>query len=57
MTRTLHGEIKMPEGSHGKLFIIKASFMKHPDDQPVFGNSPTFSMPLTTGDLAASVKK
>jgi hypothetical protein len=57
MTRTLHSEIKMPEGSHGKLFIIKASFMKRPDDQPVFGNSPTFSMPLTTGDLAASVKK
>jgi hypothetical protein len=57
MTRTLHNEILMPEGSRGKIFIIKASFMKHPDDEPHFGNSPTFAMPLTTEDLAASVRK
>jgi hypothetical protein len=57
MTRNLHNEILMPPGSHGKQFIIKASFMKHPDDVPHFGNSPTFSMPLTTDDLAASKGK
>jgi multidrug efflux pump subunit AcrB len=32
----------MPDGSHGKQFIVKASFLKHGDDEP------TFSMPLTT---------
>ncbi|MDR0667896.1 MAG: hypothetical protein LBF90_04685 [Prevotellaceae bacterium] len=49
----LHTDIRMPAGSHGKQFIVKASFLKHVDDAPVFGNEPTFSMPLTTEDLAA----
>jgi hypothetical protein len=52
-TTRLHNDIRMPEGSHGKQFIIKASFLKHVDDEPRFGNEPTFSMPLTTEDLAA----
>ena len=52
-TSRLYNEIQMPEGSRGKLFIIKASFLKHVDDIPVFGPQPTFSMPLTTEDLAA----
>jgi hypothetical protein len=47
----------MPPGSHGKQFVIRAAFLKHPDDVPYFGNSPTFSMPLTTGDLAAGKGK
>jgi hypothetical protein len=52
ITTRLHNDIQMPEGSRGKLFIIKASFLKHLDDHPRFGNAPTFSMPLTTNDLA-----
>jgi hypothetical protein len=52
-TTRLHNDIRMPANSRGKLFIIKASFLKHIDDEPRFGNEPTFSMPLTTEDLAA----
>jgi hypothetical protein len=52
-TTRLHNDIRMPEGSHGKQFIIKASFLKHVNDAPRFGNEPTFSMPLTTQDLAS----
>jgi hypothetical protein len=52
LTTRLHNDIRMPDGSRGKLFIIKASFLKHVDDTPRFGNAPTFSMPLTTNDLA-----
>ena len=48
----LHNDIKMPENSHGKQFIIRAAFLRHVDDAPRFGNEPTFSMPLTTLDLA-----
>jgi hypothetical protein len=48
----LHNNIRMPEGSHGKIFIAKAAFLRHPDDEPHFGNEPTFSMPWTTEDLA-----
>jgi hypothetical protein len=55
ITTRLHNDIRMPEGSHGKQFIIKAAFLRHVDDAPRFGNSPTFSMPLTTEDLAASL--
>jgi hypothetical protein len=55
LTTRLHNDIRMPEGSHGKQFIIKASFLKHIDDEPRFGNEPTFSMPLTTEDLAAAL--
>ena len=47
----------MPDGSHGKQFIIKASFLKHVNDEPRFGNEPTFSMPLTTEDLAAALDR
>ncbi|MDR0422059.1 MAG: hypothetical protein LBH72_03495 [Proteiniphilum sp.] len=54
-TPRLHTDIEMPAGSHGKQFIIKAAFLRHIDDAPRFGNEPTFSMPLTTEDLAALI--
>jgi hypothetical protein len=57
MTTRLHNDIRMPEGSHGKQFIIKASFLKHVNDEPRFGSEPTFSMPLTTEDLAAALDR
>jgi hypothetical protein len=50
-TSRLHNDIRMPEGSHGKQFVIKAAFLKHPDDEPVFGPQPTFTMPYSTEDL------
>jgi hypothetical protein len=53
ITTRLHNDVRMPEGSHGGQFIIKAAFLRHVDDEPRFGNEPTFSMPLTTEDLAA----
>jgi hypothetical protein len=56
-TTRLHNDIHMPEGSHGKQFIIKASFLKHLDDAPRFGSDATFSMPLTTKDLAAGIHR
>jgi hypothetical protein len=57
MTTRLHNDLRMPAGSHGKQFIIKASFLKHVNDEPRFGNEPTFSMPLTTEDLAATLDR
>jgi hypothetical protein len=57
MTTRLHNDVRMPAGSHGKQFIIKASFLKHINDEPRFGNEPTFSMPLTTEDLAATLDR
>jgi hypothetical protein len=57
MTTSLHTDIQMPEGSHGKQFLIKASFLRHIDDQPRFGPQPTFSMPLTTEDLIATLDR
>jgi hypothetical protein len=51
-TQRLHNDIDMPKGSHGKQFMIKASFLRHVNDSPRFGNEPTFSMPLTTEELA-----
>lgn len=50
-TTRLYNNIRMPDDSHGKQFIIKASFLKHVDDTPVFGTEQTFSIPLTTEDL------
>jgi hypothetical protein len=51
MTTRLHNTLEMPAGSHGQLFIIKASFLRHVDDVPRFGSEETFSLPLTTEDL------
>ena len=53
MTTRLHTDIQMPANSRGKLFIAKAAFLKHVDDEPKFGPEPTFSMPLTTEDLTS----
>jgi hypothetical protein len=56
-TTRLHNDIRMPEGSHGKLFIIKAAFLRHISDEPKFGPEPTFSMPLTTEDLTVAADR
>jgi hypothetical protein len=57
VTSRLHNDIRMPNGSHGKQFIIKASFLKHVDDEPRFGNEPTFSMPLSTVSITKNLKR
>jgi hypothetical protein len=57
ITTRLHKNIRMPEDSHGKLFVIKASFLQHVDDEPSFGNEPTFSMPITTEDLIVAIDR
>ncbi|MDR3351320.1 MAG: hypothetical protein LBN98_06765 [Prevotellaceae bacterium] len=51
LTTRLHNTIRMPEGSHGKQFIIKAAFLKHMDDDLLFGAEQTLSMPLTSEDF------
>jgi hypothetical protein len=50
LTTRLHNNITLHD-VRGKQFLIKASFLKHIDDEPIFGNEVTFSMPLTTIDL------
>jgi hypothetical protein len=57
LTSKLHTDIKMPAGSHGKQFAIKAAFLRHVNDEPHFGPAPTFSMPLSTEDLIALVDR
>ncbi|MDR2041479.1 MAG: hypothetical protein LBP98_04090 [Tannerella sp.] len=54
LTTHLHNDIRMPDGSHGQQFVIKAAFLRHVDDEPVFGPQPTFTMPYSTEDLAAN---
>jgi hypothetical protein len=46
----------MPPGSHGKQLAIKTAFLRHVDDTPNFGDSPTFSMSLTTDAHIAARK-
>ncbi|MDR3350638.1 MAG: hypothetical protein LBN98_03175 [Prevotellaceae bacterium] len=55
LTTCLHNTLQLPKGSHGKQFIIKASFIKHLNDDPLFGAEQTFSMPLTTEDIVTSL--
>jgi hypothetical protein len=54
---SLAAQVSMPDGSHGRQFIIKASLPKHIDDKPRFCPQPAFTMPYTAEDLAASVGK
>jgi hypothetical protein len=56
-TSHMHNDIRMPDGSHGNQFLIKAAFLKHVDDEPRFGAEPTFSMPLTTEDLIHAIDR
>jgi hypothetical protein len=57
LTTHLHNDIEMPKGSHGKQFLIKAAFLKHVDDEPRYGNQPTFTMPKDTADLVATIDR
>lgn len=52
-TTLLHNDIEMPKGSHGKTFFVKASFLKHLNDTPRFGNRAMVTMPKTAEDFAA----
>jgi hypothetical protein len=52
MTTHLHNDIVLPEDCHGKQFLVRATFLKHVNDEPRWSNEVTFSMPKTTGDLA-----
>jgi hypothetical protein len=56
-TTRLYNEIEMPEGSHGRQFVIKAAFLRHVDDTPKFGPQPTFTMPYSTEDIAGQPAK
>jgi hypothetical protein len=53
MTTRLHNTIPMPNGTHGQQFIVKAAFLRHVDDVPLFGNQAVFSLPRNTTDLLA----
>jgi hypothetical protein len=55
-TTRLRNDIFLPDGSHGKQFLVKAAFLTHVDDRPDFADGPTFSMPLTTEDLINAVE-
>jgi hypothetical protein len=57
LTSRLHTTIALPKDSQGKAFIAKASFLKHVDDSPLFGNQTVFSMPLTLSDLGKLFEK
>jgi hypothetical protein len=57
MTSRLHNNIRMPDSTRGKQLIVKAAFLKHPDDDPQFGNEPSFSMPLSFQDLADTLDR
>jgi hypothetical protein len=56
LTMRLHNDIELPKDSHGKQFLVRASFLVHPGDAPTFHEGTTFSMPLTTRDLIDSIK-
>jgi hypothetical protein len=56
-TTHLHNNIRMPDGSYGKQSLIKASFLRHIDDELRFGPQPIFSMPLTMEDLVATLDR
>jgi hypothetical protein len=53
MTTHLHNRIKLPAGSHGKQFIATSAFLRHVDDEPLFGTEAIVSMPYTDTDLHA----
>jgi hypothetical protein len=52
-TSRLRNVIAMPKGAHGKQFFVQASFLKHLDDDPLFGNQALVSLPRDTVDLLA----
>jgi hypothetical protein len=56
MTTRIHNDIHMPDGSHGKPFFIRAAFLKHVGDSPVFGGETLFVMPLSPEETIAEAR-
>ncbi|MDR1601279.1 MAG: hypothetical protein LBS42_02505 [Tannerella sp.] len=56
-TTHLYNNIFLPKDTRGQLLIAKASFLRHIDDEPHFGVEPTFTMPLSTEDLAGIIDR
>jgi hypothetical protein len=57
ITSRLHNKIDIPEGFAGKMFIVKAAFLKHTNDKPEFLAETTFTMPFTFDDLAKMIEQ
>jgi hypothetical protein len=57
VTTRLHNIIRMPEGSRGQMFFVKAAFLKHPNDVPKFSYETSFTMPYLTDDIAKLIKQ
>jgi hypothetical protein len=51
MSSQLHTRIRMPEGSRGKQFVLRAAFLRHLDDDPVYSGEVMFTMPLMIRDI------
>jgi hypothetical protein len=57
ITSRLHNKIDIPEGFAGKMFLVKAAFLKHTNDKPEFLAETTFTMPFTFDDLTKMIEQ
>jgi hypothetical protein len=57
VTTRLYNRIELPNDSHGKMFLVKASFLKHPDDTPYFSKTDSVTMPYLVEDIAKMLEK
>jgi hypothetical protein len=51
MSAHLHTQIHLPDWVRGKQLVLRAAFLKHVDDEPVYSNEVTFTMPLMIRDI------
>jgi hypothetical protein len=55
ITTRLRNTIQLPQGLHGRQFLVEASFLKHVDDVPRFSSQQTFTLPYMTEDITANL--
>jgi hypothetical protein len=54
ITTRRYNTIAMPQGSHGKHFLVQVALLKHVEDTPRFGPQQTFTLPLSTEEIFQS---
>jgi hypothetical protein len=56
-TTKRHNTVHIPDGYHGQQLTIRAAFLKHVGDDPLFGPLAYFTLPIETSDLLQSINQ
>jgi hypothetical protein len=56
-TTKRHNRVEIPDGHHGEQLTVRAAFLRHVADTPLFGPTAYFTLPIETTDLLQKINQ